>query len=96
MHRDPGATAHFGMRLETSAGVHPTLSDPTGGEDETRLDIQARLRVGGGVTLLKFDDRCIGAAGGELDLQSRGYDGATDRYDVAVTGGANNATFDER
>ena len=58
--------------------------------------VAARLRVGGGVTLLKFDDRRIGAAGGELDLQSRGYDGATDRYDVAVTGGANNATFDER
>jgi len=58
--------------------------------------VAARLRVGGGVTLLKFDDRRIGAAGGKLDLQSRGYDGATDRYDVAVTGGANNATLDER
>ena len=58
--------------------------------------VAARLRVGGGVTLLKFDDRRIGAAGSELDLQSRGYDGATDRYDVAVTGGANNATLDER
>lgn len=56
--------------------------------------VAARLRVGGGATLLNFDDRHIGAAGGELDLQSRGYDGATDRYDVAVTGGANNVTVD--
>lgn len=58
--------------------------------------IAARLRVGGGATLLKFDDRGIGAAGGELDLRSRHYDGATDRYAVAVTGGANNVTIDER
>jgi hypothetical protein len=58
--------------------------------------IAARLHVVGGATLLKFDDRGIGAAGGELDLRSRGYDGATARYDVAVTGGANNVTIDEQ
>jgi hypothetical protein len=58
--------------------------------------IAARLHVVGGATLLKLDARGIGAAGGELDLRSRGYDGATDRYDVAVTGGANNVTIDEQ
>jgi hypothetical protein len=58
--------------------------------------VAARLRVDGGATNLVFDDRRIGAAGGELDLHSRDYDGATDRYDIAVTGGANNLSIDKR
>ena len=56
--------------------------------------VAARLRVGGGATHLKFNDRHIGAAGGELDLLDRDYDGTTDRYDMAVTGGANNVSID--
>jgi hypothetical protein len=55
--------------------------------------VAARLRVDGGATNLTFDDRHIGAAGGELDLQSGDYDGAADRYDIAVTGGANNLSI---
>jgi hypothetical protein len=58
--------------------------------------VAARLRVGGGATNLEFDARHIGAAGGELDLRSRHYDGATDRYDIAVAGGANNLSIDKR
>jgi hypothetical protein len=58
--------------------------------------VAARLHVDGGATNLKFDDRRIGAAGGELDLRDRDYDGATYRYDVAVTGGANNVSIDKR
>jgi hypothetical protein len=56
----------------------------------------ARLRVRGGATKLQFDERRIGASGGELDLQSRNYEGATDRYDIAVTGGANNLSIDDK
>ena len=58
--------------------------------------VAARLRVEGGVTNLRFDDRCIGAAGSEMDLGSRDYDLAADRYDVTVTGGANNLSLYER
>ena len=58
--------------------------------------IAARLRVGGGVTNLTFDDRHIGAAGGELDLKSGEYDGAADRYDIAITGGVNNFSIDKQ
>jgi hypothetical protein len=58
--------------------------------------IPARLRVEGGATNLTFDDRRIGAAGRELDLQGRGYERATDRYDITVTGGANNLSVDRR
>ena len=56
--------------------------------------VSARLRVEGGVTNLTFNDRRIGATGGELDLRSRGYEDAVDRYDIAVTGGANNLSIE--
>jgi hypothetical protein len=52
--------------------------------------VSARLRVEGGVTNLRFDDRHVGAAGDEFDLRSAGYGGTTDRYDITITGGANN------
>lgn len=58
--------------------------------------VAARLRVGGGATNLKFDDRRIGAAGGELDLQDPDYDCAANRYDVTITGGANNVSIDKQ
>ena len=50
----------------------------------------ARLRVEGGVTNLRFDDRHIGAVGRDLDLRSREYEDTADRCDIAITGGANN------
>lgn len=57
--------------------------------------VAAQLRVSGGATNLRFDDRRIGAAGGDLDLRNRDYEDATDRYYVAVTGGANNLSIHE-
>lgn len=56
----------------------------------------ARLRVDGGATHLKFDDRHIAVAGGELELRSRDYDVATGRYDITITGGANNVSIDKQ
>jgi hypothetical protein len=58
--------------------------------------VSARLRVEGGVTNLTFGDRRIGTTGGELDLRSRGYEDAVDRYDIAVTGGANNMSIERQ
>ena len=58
--------------------------------------VSARLCVNGGVTNLKFDDRHVGAAGGELDLSSTSYGGATGRYDITITGGANNLSVERR
>jgi hypothetical protein len=57
--------------------------------------VATRLRVEGGTTNLTFDDRHIGATGGELDLRSWNYDTATDRYDIVITGGANNVSIDK-
>jgi hypothetical protein len=36
------------------------------------------------------------AWGGEVDLRDQDHDRATDRYDIAVTGGANNVRIDRR
>jgi hypothetical protein len=58
--------------------------------------VGARLLVSGGVTNLRFDDRHIGGAGGELDLRTTDYDGTTGRYDIAITGGANNVSIERR
>jgi hypothetical protein len=55
--------------------------------------VALRLRAEGGVTNLGFDERRVGAAGGGLDLKSRDYDDAANRYDVFVSGGANNLTI---
>jgi hypothetical protein len=57
--------------------------------------VAAWLRVSGGTTNLKFDDRRISAVGGELDLRDRVYDSAN-CYDVAVTGGVNNVSIDKQ
>lgn len=58
--------------------------------------VSARLRVEGGVTNLRFDDRRIGGAGGEVDLCNTDYGGATGRYDIAITGGGENVSVERR
>jgi DNA-binding MarR family transcriptional regulator len=55
--------------------------------------VALRIRVSGGASKLAFDGQHIGATGDEIRLQSPGYDGADDRYDVEVLGGASNFTI---
>jgi hypothetical protein len=56
--------------------------------------VAARLSVGSGASNLIFDDQRFGAVGAKVELHSPDYDGAADRYDVTITGGANNLTLD--
>jgi hypothetical protein len=58
--------------------------------------VAARVHVGGGATNLTFDEKHFGAVGGEVNLQSPDYDDAANRYDIEVTGGANNLAIDAR
>jgi hypothetical protein len=58
--------------------------------------VAVRIRVGRGVSKLAFDEQRFGAIGGETRLQTNDYDGATDRYDVEVTGGASKLSIDTR
>ena len=58
--------------------------------------VAARAHVVGGATNLTFDEKHFGAIGGEVNLQSPDYDDAANRYDIEVTGGANNLTIGAR
>jgi DNA-binding MarR family transcriptional regulator len=57
--------------------------------------VGVRVLVRGGASELFFDEQHFGAVGGETRWQSPDYDGATDRYDIEVTGGANGLTVDD-
>ena len=58
--------------------------------------VAAQVRVGGGSTNLAFDHQRFGAVGGEVSLHSPDYEGAADRYDITITGGASGLTIDAR
>ena len=58
--------------------------------------VAARAHVVGGATNLTFDEKHLGAIGGDVNLQSPDYDDAANRYDIEVTGGANNLTIAAR
>ena len=93
-----GGASRLEVVLSAPTGTVPVVI--RGGASNVAIrrpnEVAARLRVDGGATNLKFDDRRIGAAGGELDLGNRGYNGATDRYDITITGGANNVSIDKQ
>ncbi len=76
----PRATGTVSVRVLGGAS-NVTIRRPKG--------VAARVRVGGGATNLAFDKERFGAVGGEVDLQSPDYNDAFDRYDIAITGGAN-------
>lgn len=96
--RVEGGASRIEVALPAPAGTLAVLI--LGGASNVAIrrpeGVAARLRVEGGVTNLEFDDRRIGTAGGEMDLGSRDYDSAVDRYDVTVTGGANNLSLCEQ
>jgi hypothetical protein len=58
--------------------------------------VAARIRVGRGASKLAFDEQRFGAIGGETRLQTPDYDGAADRYDMEVSGGASKLSVDTR
>jgi hypothetical protein len=91
-----GGTSNIDMVLPTPSGNVAVVI--LGGASNVAISrpegVAARLRLYGGATNLTFDDRRIGATGGELDLQSRGYEDAVGRYEIAVTGGANNMSIE--
>ena len=54
--------------------------------------MQQRLKIGKALDakVLTFGEEHFGAVGGEVDLRSADYYNATDRYELAIAGGANN------
>jgi hypothetical protein len=91
-----------------ASGVVVTLPRPSGtiavrvsgGASDVSIHrpegVAAGIRVGRGVSKLAFDEQRFGAIGGETRLQTIDYDGAADRYDLEVTGGASKLSIDTR
>jgi len=90
-------------RLEVRGGSHAVqvrLPHPhgtvpvrlTGGASDIAFlrpaGAEARLRVTGGVTSLRFDAQRLGAVGGTVLLETPGFARAEHRYDLEFTGGA--------
>jgi hypothetical protein len=75
------------VTLRVSGGAsNVTINRPAG--------VAVRVRVSGGATGLALDDQRFGTIGGETRLQTPDYEGAADRYDVEVSGGASGLTVD--
>lgn len=55
--------------------------------------VAARVSLKGGVGTLDFDAQHFGALGGKVLLQSPGYDGTSDRYEIEISGGADKITI---
>lgn len=55
---------------------------------------EARVTMKGGASALTFDEQSFDAVGGRVQLQSPGYDGTTDRYDIEISGGASEITIE--
>jgi hypothetical protein len=89
-----GGASRVELRLPRPSGSVPVCL--RGGASHVAVHrpegVAARLRVSGGVTNLYFDGRHLGVVGDEVELRTPDYDDASDRYDFAVTGGANNLT----
>jgi hypothetical protein len=79
----PAPSGTVPVRVSGGAS-HLTLRRPAG--------VAVRLRVGGGLSKLAFDDMQLGAVGGHSHWQSPAYANATDRYDLEITGGASRLT----
>lgn len=61
-----------------------TMRRPAGAE--------ARLKVKGGAATLTFDEQSFDVLGGKVQLQSPGFEGASARYEIEISGGASELT----
>jgi hypothetical protein len=91
-----GGASRIEIRLPQPRGACPLFF--TGGATVFGLHrpagTAARLRVSGGFSTLTFDDRLEAKVGGTFRMETSGFEGAADYYDVDVTGGASKLTID--
>jgi hypothetical protein len=85
--RLPGPSGTVSVRVSGGAS-DVTIHRPAG--------VAARVRVGRGASKLTLDEQHFGAIGGKSSLHTPDYEGATDRYDIEVSGGASKLTIDTR
>lgn len=85
-----GGIIELDLTLPEPSGVVPVRL--SGGASKVSIrrpaGVEARLNVKSGAATLTFDEQSFDAVGGTVRLQSPGYDEATDRYEIEVSGGA--------
>lgn len=85
-----GGACHLDLALPVPETTVPVRF--RGGASEIAIrrpkGVPIGLEIRGGVSSLELDTKRIGAAGGEITLESDGYAAALARYDVGITGGA--------
>ena len=90
-----GGISDLTLTLPEPSGVVPIRL--SGGVSKVSIrrpaGAEARLSVKGGAATLTFDEQSFDALGGKVRLQSPGYDGASDRYEIEVSGGASEVTI---
>ncbi len=93
-----GGASRVEVALPTPSGTVPVRV--LGGASNVVIQrpegVAAQIRVGSGSTNLAFDEQRFGAVGGEVSLHSPDYEGASDRYEITITGGASSLTIDAR
>ena len=93
-----GGASGVALTLPRPSGTVPVRV--SGGASDVSIHrpegVAARISVGRGASKLAFDEQRFGAIGGETRLQTNDYDGAADRYDVEVTGGASKLSVGTR
>jgi DNA-binding MarR family transcriptional regulator len=89
-----GGISELALTLPAPSGVVPVRL--FGGASKVGIrrpaGVEARLNVKSGAAKLTFDEQSFDAVGGKVRLQSPGYDGASDRYEIEVSGGASELT----
>jgi hypothetical protein len=93
-----GGASRVELMLPDPSGAVPIRIDGGASNVSVRRPegVAARLHVGGGASKLALDGQRLGAIGGETRLESPGYANATDRYEIIITGGANNVAVGTR
>ena len=96
--RIAGGASQVDVSLSRPVGVVPIQIG--GGASQVTVcrprDVAVRLRIAGGASQLDFDGHHAGSVGGELRWQTPGADGAADRYEIDVAGGASMFTLTAR
>ena len=89
-----GGASLFRVDLPEPSGTVPVRI--SGGASEIFIrrprGVAARVRLKGWASHLTFDDDSFDTMGSDVRLQSPGYDDATGRYDIEVSGSASNVT----
>ena len=93
-----GGASRVELTLPDPSGTVPIRIDGGASNVTVRrpVGVAARVDVGGGASKLALDGQRLGAIGGETRLESPDYAGDTDRYEIIITGGANNVAVGTR